>query len=419
MIKKLLFAFSAVIFAISPLVAQTIQSAHQLNQSCYVGTNGKITVNAGGHYTTAASEQVFLRDSIYSSTFDTVNSVFRNNKKMYFTYDNGGLLQESSSKSLDKNGTTWSNSQLIGYKYTGFQLFEETWQAWDKTLTNWVNFIQYKYSYESDNSLSSIFNLPWNADSSEWNYSTKDLISYDLNKNVTSIANQKWNKNLSSWENYLRINFTYAAGNVAEILYQAWNKSTQTWDDYQKETFVYSNNSKSEVVMQVKSGTTDWENYSRNVFVYENANLSTCTEYLWYGSWTGNRKFSYTYNASNLETSKVTQQWAANLSSFRNQLQDESYYTQHEIFGITENPTGILLVKNPLAKHEAFQLINLKTNKVYHMKLISLAGVTVTSLQVTAGQTIVFGNQLPNGIYILQITEPGLEPVNQKVLITD
>lgn len=399
--------------------AQEMPVAHQLTPSCYVATTGKAIVNAGGQYTTAVSAQVFLRDSLYGSAFDTVSSAFKNNRRITYTYDAGGLLTESSSKTVDKNGLTWSPSQQIKFQYTGFQLFEETFRSWDKTLQVWVNLVQNKYTYETDNSLSSIFYLQWNATSSIWDYATKDLIVYDANKNIISIENQKWNENLGKWDNYLRINFSYSGGFVSEKLYQVWNKSTLIWDDYQKENFIYTNSKKSEVVMQVKSLITNWENYRRYVYTYNGSALSEITDYFWYGSWTGNKKLIYTFNSNSLETLVVTQQWAAHLGNFRNTSQDESYYTQREVIGIDEVTANTFIVTNPLSKSVPFQLNGLQERKNYQMSLISLKGSVVMNMPVTAGQTVELNNRIPNGIYMLSITSAGNKGISQKILITD
>jgi len=399
--------------------AQDLPVAHQITPSCYVATNGKIIVDAGGQYTTAVSAQVFLRDSLYGSTFDTVSSNFKNNRRINYTYDAGGLLTESSSKTVDKSGLTWSLSQQIKYQYTGFQLFEETFRSWDKTLLDWVNLVQNKYTYETDNSLSSIFHLQWKGSSSIWDYSTKDLINYDVNKNIISLENQKWNDNLNKWDNYLRINFSYSGGFISEKLYQVWNKSTQLWDDYQKENFTYTNSKKSEVVMQVKSASTNWENYSRYVYTYNGSSISEITDYFWFGSWTGNRKLTYTFNSNSLETLVVTQQWAAHLGNFRNISQDESYYTQREVFGIDEAVANTFIVSNPLSKSIPFQLNGLQERTNYEMSLISLNGSVVMNIPLTAGQTVGLNNRIPNGIYMLSITTAGNKVMSQKILITD
>ncbi len=419
MFKKLILILSVVTATFSQLTAQNPQISHQITQSCSVTTDGKILIHTGGHYTTALSEQLQLCDSLHSSTYDTVSSTFKNTKHFLYSYDMGGLLIESSSKTIDKSGTSWSNSQQTGYKYSGYLLFEETYKSWDKTLQDWADFMKYKYSYESDNSLLTIFNLPWDADSSEFKYSTKDMISYDANSRVSAVTNQKFNKNLGSWDNYLRINFTYSGGYVSEKLYQVFNKTSMLWDDYQKETITYNGSNKTEVVMQVKSATTNWENYSKNVFAYDNAAMSSMTEYLWYGSWMDSRKILYTCNSDKLVTLALTLQWAAHLNSYRDISQEESYYSQHQVFGISETPANSIIVNNPVSKHAAFQLSGLNENTQYLMKLISVNGTLLMSLPVISGQSIQLNSQIPNGIYILNLSAPGLKTWNQKILLTD
>ncbi len=400
-------------------IAQNVQFAHQLTQSCYVTDLGKIVVNAGGQYTTAVSQQVFLRDSLHESIYDTVSNTFKNSKRYYYSYDSGGLVTEALGNTIDKSGTIWSRSQLLNYKYTSFHLYEETFKNWDKSLLDWVNSSKNKYSYETDNSLSSIFYMPWSSADTLWEYSNRDLITYDQNMNVTSIANQKWNKNLGSWDNYMRINFTYSGGYISQKLYQAYNSNTFLWDDYQKESFTYTANQKTEVITQVKSGTADWGNYSRNVLTYETHGISTNTEYLWSGAWNSNRKFTYTYIDNNLPSLVLTQKWAANLGAYRNQSQSESFYTMREVFGVSETPSSSILVNNPISKQSAFQLRGLKENTAYQMKLISVNGSTVFNMPVANGQSISLGSQVKNGIYMLVFSAKGMKSLSQKILITD
>lgn len=417
--NKLILALAVLTLIIGQTVAQNTQSAHQFTQSCYVATNGKIIVNAGGHYTTSISEQVFLRDSLHGSMYDTVSNSFKTNKKSNFSYDAGGLLVASESSTLDKNGVSWTNSIQAAYKYTGFQLNEESFKSWDKTLASWINYTRYLYSYETDNTLTSIFNQPWDADSLVWKYSTKDLITYDQNMNVTSVANQKWNKNLNSWDNYQQVVFTYSGGYISEKNYRIWNKTTQAWDEYQKESISYSNSKKAEIITQVKPATSGWINYSRQVFVYGNEGLSDITEYLWSGSWTENRKYLYSYNSNNMESAVVTQLWAAHLNSFRNQSREESFYTQRVVFGTSEILSGSFYVNNPVSKQVGFTIGGLVENKSYQVRLVSLNGSLVLNKLIRAGDAITLNSQLPVGIYMLGIQASGTKTSIIKVLITE
>lgn len=419
MFKNLTLIFAINILVFSQAYSQNLQPGHQLTQSCFINTEGKIVINSGGHYTTAFSEQVFLRDSLRLSSYDTVSSTFKNTKRVYFTYDAGGLLTESITKAIDKNGVNWSNSQHSEYKYSGYQLYEETYYSWDKTLATWANFTKLKYTYESDSSLSSIFYQPWSVVDSVWDYSTKDLLTYDVNKKVTTLANQKWNKNLGSWDKYLRINFTYLNGKISGKVYQVWNSNLQLWDDYQKETVTYEGANKSELLIQLYSIVDGWVNSSKNVFTYTSFGLESNTEYIWSGAWVKNKKYTYIYLAANIETVVVMQQWQAHLNSYRDLSKDESFYTQREVFGVEETPVQQILVNNPLSKSSAFTIRGLKENKVYDLNFISMNGSIVFSASVTRGQNIQSPGHLNNGLYILTISSSGEKMMNQKILITD
>lgn len=415
--KTLTFFVLFTVFAFS-LQAQSNKAIHTLSQSCYVTANGSVIINAGGQHTTSASEQIYLRDSLYSSAYDTASSSFKNNKRQYFSYDAGGLLTSASTKTIDKSGTTWSNSQLTEYGYTGFQLFEETTKSWEKTTSVWKNFVQNKYTYLADNSLQSIIYFSWDETNAEWDYNSKDLVTLNAGK-VSSISNQKYNVNLNSWENFLRINFTYTGGLVTELLFQSYDKSTQTWTDYQKETISYASSKISESITQVKSGSSAWENYSRKTYTHIETGPESITEYLWFASWKENRKYTYTYDNNQLLTRTLLSNWAAHLNLFREQTEDNSYFSKHEVIGINERAAETILIKNPVSVNETITPQGLKPGKSYTMQLISVSGSQIMLKNISSGESFTMPAGIQKGIYLLRISSSNEKTMIQKIVVAD
>jgi hypothetical protein len=202
-------------------------------------------------------------------------------------------------------------------------------------------------------------------------------------------------------------------------IYQLWNKTNQQWEDYQKETFTYSGSSISEMVTQTKTAVTEWENYSRTQYVYENSALSSTTEYLWYGSWSENKKFLYSYNVNNLLSSTTTQIWVAHLGNFRNLAFDESFYSKREVIGIDELPADQIMVISPVSKNSTLTIKGLQENTKYMVSLISLNGSTLMAKSVKAGESVSLINKLTNGIYFLSIKSSDGKSSIQKILVTD
>ena len=161
MIKKLLTVVLIAMFCFGQSIAQQSQLVYSLSTSCYVNTQGKIIFNSGSQPITDSTAQIYLRDSLHTSAYDTINLSYKNIKNVYFTYDAGGMLLTSTTKAIDKSGTHWNNSQQIGYNYEKAQLLEETYKSWSNTVSDWVNVSKTKYQIGGDLNLSG---MPIRAD---------------------------------------------------------------------------------------------------------------------------------------------------------------------------------------------------------------------------------------------------------------
>ena len=104
MIKKLLTVVLIAMFCFGQSIAQQSQLVYSLSTSCYVNTQGKIIFNSGSQPITDSTAQIYLRDSLHTSAYDTINLSYKNIKNVYFTYDAGGMLLTSTTNVWDSLG---------------------------------------------------------------------------------------------------------------------------------------------------------------------------------------------------------------------------------------------------------------------------------------------------------------------------
>lgn len=396
--------------------AQSKLEIHQLTSSCIVDQQGKVIINTGGQTTNLVSQNIFLRDSIHYSDFDTISSVYKLNKREFFSYDNGGLLMQKEQEVIGKNGVTWGKSQRNNYLYTGSQLFDETSLSWNRDSSAFINSFKNLYTYNVDNSLKSVLFQPWDADNKEWDYSTSDNIVYLPNGSVDLIVRQKWNKNLNRWDNSLRSKLSYSGVNVSEKVFQSWNTNTLEWDNVQKDVFTYSGNS-IEVITYSITGT-EWTNYLRKVVEIENEKVKSITEYEWYGSWKQSNKNTYVYNSNNLIEELTKQKWASNLGAFRNNQFEKSFYSQREIFDVHNASVIEVLIANPVSRNQEFAISGLSVDKTYQIELIDMNGKVVFATNYQPGQQIKFGSKVTQGFYVLHLTSGTNFNKLQKLIVT-
>lgn len=414
--KNYLLLIVVFTYLFSNSFAQSKLEIHQLTSSCIVDQQGKVIINSGGQTTNLVSQNVFLRDSVHYSDFDTVTSAYKLNKREFFTYDNGGLLMQKEQEVIGKNGVTWGKSQRNNYLYTGFQLFDETSLTWNRDSSAFINSFKDLYTYNSDNSLKSILFQPWDADNKEWEYLTSDNIIYLPNGSVDLIVRQKWNNNLNRWDNSLRFKLSYSGVNVSEKVFQSWNTSTLEWDNVQKDVYAYSGNS-IEVITYYITGT-EWTNYLRKVVEIENEKVKSITEYEWYGSWKQSNKNTFVYNSNNLIDELTKQKWAVHLGVFRNNQLEKSFYSQREIFDVNNASVVEVLIANPISRNQEFAISGLAVDKIYQIELIDMNGKVVFATNYQSGQQIKFGSKVARGFYVLHLTSGTSFNKLQKLIVT-
>jgi hypothetical protein len=361
-----------------------------------------------------------LADSAHQSKYDTIALTFNVSLRTYFVHDSGGLVVQKLNTSPDKSGN-WKNYSRDTLSYTGFLLNKIVSQQWDSQLSAWKNKLKYDYFYDTLNILQSIITSNWSSVSEEWRFSEKQSFLYNSSGKVTQELQQTWNSGISGWDNSSRTAYTYSNNKLNGSLNDHWDAVNLAWVNYTRTTYTYSAGLNTEsLVEKYSEQLSNWQNLIKNSFTYTSGGLvESQTIQLWdTDHWVNSLQYFNTYTGSDL-TSMLTKQWQAHLNDWRNYQQDDTYYSQHEIFGISRQAVESILIRNPVQKGTAFRLAGLKENCIYQLSLTDMNDKRCISIQVTSGELVTIPWHLAPGLYIMVVTSPGKPILFQKLLITN
>ncbi len=361
-----------------------------------------------------------LADSLHASSWDTVSAAFKLDKRTFYVYDSGGQILESTKKSIDKSGLNWQNFSQQTYLYTGSQLSKTVSKQWGNLVSDWKNTWRYDYYYDTLNVLTGYIINTWEGDSI-WVYSVKYAFVYNASKQVITTLIQSWNHNLKAWDNSSRYTNAYAGGNLSSTLLEIWNSTSLTWDNYSRDTYTFVGANNTEILTERYDPTgSAWFNFRKHTFTYIGTGLKdTDTETIWDGTqWVNAYQNKFTYTNNDL-TDYLVKSWQAHLNDWRNQSEEITYYSQHEVFGIGEIPVQSVLVTNPVKKGSSLRLMGLEERCIYRLSLTAMSGQKVMNLNAVSNEIITFNNNIPAGMYLLKAVCPGKKTLLQKLLITN
>lgn len=425
MIKKIiLLNLVALAFAFSANSQNYFQSADHFTypQQFLLQSGSLSTFLFPGNDSQLKNAQDFasLADSTHQSKYDTIALNFKLTTRTFFEHDSGGLLIQKLTISTDKSGN-WKNFSNDTLSYTGFLLNKVISQQWDAQLSTWNNKLKYDYLYDTLNVLQSIIISNWSTSSSIWEFSEKQSFVYNPAGKITQEMQQTWNSNITNWNNSSRTSYTYSGSNLTTSLNEHWDAVNLAWVNYTRTSYAYSAGLNTEALVEKYSlSSLSWENLVKNTYTYTTGGLKESQVIqLWETDhWANSIQYLNTYSGTDL-TSVLTKQWQPHLNDWRNYVQDETYYSQHEIFGIRQVNAESILVKNPVEKGSQVRLLGLRENTKYELVLCDLNGKYILKQEIFAGDILSIPSTIAPGYYILTLQSRGKQKSFQKLLITD
>jgi len=357
----------------------------------------------------SAFNENYLPDSVYKYSFNSSNDSILS-EKTYYTYNSGGYRTLELSYNWNKATNQWSGNYKKEYSYDSvgnISLFTQ-YQFVD-TLNQWIGNDKYKYTYDSIGNQTSRTES-WHQYNG-WFVANMDIYSYDSIGNKISdfiydSGNNTWyprrkveysydsigNIILETHSDYLwepdqwildgsyKYEYTYNSNRqYTNLLHYYWNYITEQWvGDFQAE-YIYGINGKqaSHIYYLLDSTSNQLVTADKVEYAYDsNGNLTLESSYIW---------------------NKTENHWIL--------LSEEYYYYEilHEV--AINSQTQLLGIPFKLFPNPARQYIFLEINdkSVSQALLYNINGQLVKTFFIQPGLNTLSLNQLPKGIYIIQI----------------
>lgn len=185
----------------------------------------------------------------------------------------------------------WEPESRSTYLYTGGKkntVLVEVWDGFD-----WVNSINFIYSYNGSGYLSVYRYQTWQGD---------------------------------AWVDWMRYTNTYTGALVTETLAEQWTGSA--WINVSKTIDTYDGSSRLETSTSQSWTGSAWVNSAKHTYTYDGSNdLTLVLSQNWGGSdWLNQTQTISLYDGSHRETSATTQTWNIGLAQWDNQSKDEYEY---------------------------------------------------------------------------------------------
>ena len=245
-----------------------------------------------------------LLDSIYSYTWDTLSVGWAlESKSVDFIYNAAGL--PLSVTSLGWTGTDWENYAQINYTYDSHN--NQTSVALDLwTGASWITFLKITSTYDGNNNL--LTETEQFSNGISLMNSGRTTYTYDANNNLLTEISQSWNG--AEWENVEYITRTYdASNNVVTKTTQVWDGSS--WLNQTQDNNTYDGNNNLTYLLRKNWNGTAWVDALNATLSYDaNNNVLIETDQVWnINAWENYGQYTYTYNANHDRTSELAKGW--------------------------------------------------------------------------------------------------------------
>ncbi|MCH2214053.1 MAG: hypothetical protein MK086_02670 [Flavobacteriales bacterium] len=331
--------------------------------------------------------QGFINEETEMLLVDNTWQLYRRNN---FRYNSSGILEYRITKAWDVGSESFSNYERNFYTSNGYGLIEtEIIEMF--FLDQWHAFRKFSYQYNTNFDIEEELELFWSEDSLEWVPSLKIIYSYNSDNTLSSELTQVWDESSQSWENDSFKDFEYNEDDqLVNLTESDWNSLTERWDQRAFQALTYT------PLGQVANASTfdtrdaaSAAQASVEATYDENGNLNTTL----FKEWDPDAELWIT---SQKQVHFWSEQLIGNLSS-----------SVEEITCFYSNPhfAGLPWLCNGLMENETYQLSVFDyTGALFHVQAFK------------GGHTFRISSSLPNGLYLVVI-EGGLTRHAEKVLI--
>ena len=256
-------------------------------------------------------------DSVIYMVWDENSGSWQHkNRYVYYYKDDKTLKEEISHERLGE----WELESKMEYFYNGSLLIDKKHSLWDWYYLEWIEYIKYNFTYDSNSNLKKRINSNWDSNIDDWVNDSLFVNNYNNNNLISEAYEYVWIPFISDWEGALKTSYLYDSTllNIENTEF-IWNYDSTDFISYTKRNFIYNSNLQLSEYLQYKvnANRTGWDNYLRSISTYNpNGFIHEHIYYIWVFyenaySWVENIKYTYLYdNFENLiETTCFIYDW--------------------------------------------------------------------------------------------------------------
>ncbi|MCX6197971.1 MAG: T9SS type A sorting domain-containing protein [Bacteroidetes bacterium] len=288
------------------------------------------------------------------------------------------------------SGNYRGSSKLL-YFYNGTNLTEYITQQWKTHLSAFRNTSRNVYNYNTINKTDTFFAQTWDTVSTIWRPSNFTKYFYNIDSTTSNATTYKYFTHLGGYRVYSKSDYAYSGGLLNLTMSYNWDTLTTTWIKTSRKTYTYNGLSQKTADL-----SEAWDNIN--------------------STWKNSYKDEYTYNGSSNEwASYVLMYWQSGDWSVG--FKSDYFYgcaTPSTVDEISEAEKYVNVYPNPAQGNFTIEISSAALNR-YNM--IDLAGRKLQSGNIEIGNNQVSVNELPKGIYLIQLQGSQGVVVVKKVVV--
>ncbi|MCX6244027.1 MAG: hypothetical protein NTU98_04920 [Bacteroidetes bacterium] len=361
-----------------------------------------------GTRTTYQYNDSLLPAEVVTQSWDTITQDWMNTFRTTYAYTALMQPQEQIVYSWKSSSLTWVYSSKSTDVYDGTNaLVGHMEYFWNDISLTWVNTTRIYYHNTPASMPDTSVLESWNIPQSRWDSVETSIYTYNQFNWLMNVRTYKINDMTGNWYHSYQMYYTYfpntgyeksETGNVWDTLHLAYitdhYMEVDSVDQLLEKYDLYINLG----TFQIVGGSWDLYVYSSTSDTLSKGNqewnLLTST-------WQNKTQKLFTYDAHNLLTEDLVQDWVSASSVWENSKKSDYYYS--DFIGITEHPDNnkLCFFANPVTAGSSINCSGLTTGNNYYLTLNSLQGNEVFRTEFRGGETVTISGSLAPGLYIL------------------
>jgi len=313
------------------------------------------------------------------------------------------------------NGASWDNNSVNNYGYdVSGNLTSIIVENWNNATGTYDNANKYEYTYDPLNNPTSETDYNWSSSSSSWIPTNRYVYTY-AGSQLTTYTGAIWNATTSNWDNYSDENFRYdTRGNLLVDIYRQWDPSVSAYVNVNELVYTYSGTLILNTANNLWNTTTNtWDFSTLDNFDYDKANnVISDIQQVWHGgNYINSSEYVSSYNTFDQQTIISSHSWAGGWVNNAGDVFYNLYYENYQ-----DKPTGVTNVNSNISNVVLFpcpanNMLSLKANwqnaENFSVSIYDVEGRVMKSWSEAGTQNYqkaISVSNLANGNYFLHIS---------------